>query len=803
MSDSHAQLPVEDGATRKMSGPTWGDLLETLRAAALGEYEVFAELGSGGMATVFLAHDIQLDRKVAIKVMLPVLLLGDGMVERFKLEARTAASLNHAHIIPIYAVKETEELLYFVMQFVDGRPLDSIIKEVGQLPIPMVQTVLTKVGEALGYAHRNGVVHRDIKPANIMIDVEGMPVVTDFGIAKVAHAQALTMTGATIGTPTYMSPEQCTGEEITGATDQYSLGVVAYEMLTGKPPFDADTGVTLMYKHCHESPKPVAEARPDCPHDLAQAVDRMLSKEPADRWPTMEEALTGIGGAALAFDDPVRTQMIDLALAGENRELLRRISTPRSPMPVSRVVPLRERPGLAPTDAETVKLASHQRSSIRAMPAPRRHNFLWATVGVALVATVVAAVMVVPRLSRQEQPLSPQQSPTVSLARIAITPPQAELTVGETVQLAASGVAGDGNAAGGIDLVWTSDDPAVAGVSAAGLVTALASGNAVISASGAGLVANSQITVSAPTQASEPEVTAAATAVPVTVAAVAMETAPAIMNVGETQQLRAVPRDRQGSALVGRRVAWTSDSPSIATVSASGVVSAVSAGTVTIAATSEGQTARVAVTVMEEAVVRVTIEPSGPEVLQVGGTVRLTATGWSERNQAIGGRETTWTSGNDRVATVSETGTATAVGPGETEIRADVGGRSATVTIAVSSPPEDEPAVVVDPREEIAAVIQGYARALESRDLAKVQSVFPSISADQASDLVESFESMRDLEVILNLDRLDVDGDEAQAEVSGTYQFHNSDSRRDENVAVAFQIVLRRFPTGWFITATR
>jgi hypothetical protein len=275
------------------------------------------------------------------------------------------------------------------------------------------------------------------------------------------------------------------------------------------------------------------------------------------------------------------------------------------------------------------------------------------------------------------------------------------------------------------------------------------------------------------------------------------------MNVGETQQLRAVPRDRQGSALAGRRVAWASDSPSIATVSASGVVSALSAGTVTIAATSEGQTARVAVTVMVEAVVRVTIEPSGPEVLQVGGTVRLTATGWSERSQAIGGRETTWTSGNDRVATVSETGMAAAVGPGQTEIRADVGGRSTTVAITVSSPPEDEPAVVVDPREEIAAVIQGYARALESRDLAKVQSVFPSISADQASDLVESFESMRDLEVILNLDRLDVDGDEAQAEVSGTYQFHNSDSRRDENVAVAFQIVLRRFPTGWLITATR
>ncbi|MDH4351526.1 MAG: serine/threonine-protein kinase, partial [Gemmatimonadota bacterium] len=217
------------------------EILEPLRKATAGDYDIAGELGRGGMATVFLAHDIALDRKVAIKVMTPSLVTGAGMVERFKREARTAASLSHPHIIPIYAVRETDRLLFFVMKFVEGRSLDTVIRHQGPLPIPMVQAIMSQVGGALGYAHRRGIVHRDMKPANIMLDDEGWAVVTDFGIAKVADARGLTMTGVTIGTPSYMSPEQCASKEVTGATDQYSLGIVAYELLTGKVPFDADS----------------------------------------------------------------------------------------------------------------------------------------------------------------------------------------------------------------------------------------------------------------------------------------------------------------------------------------------------------------------------------------------------------------------------------------------------------------------------------------------------------------------------------------------------------------------------------
>ena len=305
-------------------------LLATLRQASLGEYEVLAELGRGGMATVYLAHDIALDRKIAIKVMSPVLLSGEGMAERFKREARTAGQLSHPHIIPIYAVRESGALLYFVMKFVEGRPLDSIIREIGPLPIPMVQTILQQVGSALGYAHRRGVIHRDIKPANIMIDADGWAVVTDFGIAKVSQSQGLTVTGATVGTPSYMSPEQCAAKELAGASDQYSLGVVAYEMLSGKLPFVAESVMAVMYAHFNEPPSPIQQARPDCPPKIAAAVMRMLEKEPDHRFPSIDAAVAAIGGASLAPDDPIRTQMMTLAAKSDSMKLLERFSTPVS-----------------------------------------------------------------------------------------------------------------------------------------------------------------------------------------------------------------------------------------------------------------------------------------------------------------------------------------------------------------------------------------------------------------------------------------------------------------------------------------
>ena len=311
-------------------------LLASVRLATAGEYDVQAEIGRGGMATVFLAHDLALDRKVAIKVMSPSLTSGEGMVERFKREARTAASLSHPHIIPIFAVRERDQLCFFVMKFIEGRPLDSIIKEVGPLPIPMVRAILQQVGGALGYAHRRRIVHRDVKPANVMIDAEGWAIVTDFGIAKATETQALTVTGATIGTPSYMSPEQCSAKDVTGASDQYSLGVVAYEMITGRLPFVADSIMAIMYAHFNDAPPPVSTFRPDCPPEIIATLERMLAKDPVDRFPDVEAAVAALGAAALAHDDPIRTRMMTLASTGAAARTLRGIDTPASPAPPAR-----------------------------------------------------------------------------------------------------------------------------------------------------------------------------------------------------------------------------------------------------------------------------------------------------------------------------------------------------------------------------------------------------------------------------------------------------------------------------------
>lgn len=376
--------------------------LDALRQATLGEYEILAELGRGGMATVYLAHDLALDRKVAIKVLAPALLLmGEGMVERFKREARTAAALSHPHIIPIYAVKESDQVLYFVMKYVEGRPLDAVIRDAGPLSIAMAQTILAHVGDALGYAHRHGVVHRDVKSANIMLDEDGWAVVTDFGIAKVVQAEGLTVTGVTVGTPTYMSPEQCATHEVTGASDQYSLGVVAYEMLTGRLPFQGDSIMAVMYAHFNEQPRAVTELRPDCPPNLGAGVMRMLEKDPGSRWPSMDDVVAVCGRPSLRHDDPVRSEMISLAKAGDRAQMVH-VETPTSPIVLSR---------------------PHKRPAATAVLAPARRLRPWWGVGVGAAIVVGLAWLAPWRAWRTAPPASPA-SPLAAVPRetVAVAP---------------------------------------------------------------------------------------------------------------------------------------------------------------------------------------------------------------------------------------------------------------------------------------------------------------------------------------------------------------------------------------------
>ena len=296
----------------------WEELLQKLRQATIGEYEIKGELGRGGMAAVLLAHDLQLNRKVAIKVMLPGLVYGASMWDRFLSEARTAAKLDHPNIIYIHSVKEKDRFLYFVMKYIDGRPLDDILAQHDKLPIPVAQTILVEVARALDYAHHEGVVHRDIKPANIMIDQKGTSIVMDFGIARATDEKRFTQTGATIGTPAYMSPEQCRGHETTAASDQYSLGILAYEMLAGGAPFSG-TPIELQIAHMQDSARPLRDLRPELSLELSGAVMRMLAKDPADRWPSLAQLVPIFGRGLDPNDDTARNLLTTLVREGAAR----------------------------------------------------------------------------------------------------------------------------------------------------------------------------------------------------------------------------------------------------------------------------------------------------------------------------------------------------------------------------------------------------------------------------------------------------------------------------------------------------
>jgi serine/threonine protein kinase len=262
-------------------------LLDRLVAAVGAQYLVDAEIGRGGMAVVYRATDVRLNRRVAIKLLPPELAFNADVRERFLREAQTSAQLTHPHIVPIYTVDEREGMVFFVMALVDGESLAQRLAREPQLPIDDVRRILCDVADALSYASSRGVVHRDVKPDNIMLERgTGRAVVTDFGIARAAAGDSrLTVTGVAVGTPAYMSPEQALGErELDGRSDIYSLGVVGYQMLAGRTPFRAANTPAMLVKHISETPHPVESLRPDVPPALAHAVMRALAKKPEQRW---------------------------------------------------------------------------------------------------------------------------------------------------------------------------------------------------------------------------------------------------------------------------------------------------------------------------------------------------------------------------------------------------------------------------------------------------------------------------------------------------------------------------------------
>ncbi len=377
------------GATSGIEG-----LQARLQRLVEGKYRVERMLGSGGMGAVFLAHDLTLEREVAIKVLPPDISMDEQIVKRFQQEAKTAAKLDHTNIIPIYRVESEGGLNYFVMKYIEGTSLEDVLDQKQPLAIDYIQRVLWEAACALGHAHQRGVVHRDVKPANIMFDHDGRVMLTDFGISKALQAASgFTGTGMIIGTPHYMAPEQAKGGTVDGRADQYSLGVVAYRMITGELPYTGDSVHTILYKHIFEEVPRVSGKRASTPEFLTSAVARALAKEPEQRFPTMEEFATAVWP-----EQPVMAPK-----AGAQK------SPRRPPPPPSRT---RAAAADAPTEVTDAPTTPIPRSDIKIPAAGKKRSSVGMLVGaLVLVAVGVGGYLA---LARKPSASPPQAGPTVA-----------------------------------------------------------------------------------------------------------------------------------------------------------------------------------------------------------------------------------------------------------------------------------------------------------------------------------------------------------------------------------------------------
>ena len=351
--------------------------LDVVRSALAAEYDIIAELGRGGMAVVYRARERELDREVALKVLPFSLAFDADFVERFQREARTAGRLEHPHIVSIYRVGRSGDVIYFAMQLLRGQSLSERLRERGRLTAPEVRRILLETGSALGYAAKHGVVHRDVKPDNILLDTDGRCVVTDFGIARSANDQRLTATGMSVGTPRYMSPEQARARALDGRSDLYSLGIVAYECLVGSPPFEGEDAFAILMEHIN-APLPRPRLENDEERSLFAVVERLLAKSPDDRFQAADDLIAALGvptgrnGEVPLRADPRPSQ----ATTAAPRAIPRR---PLTPTRVAPAVPGWPAPKVRrPSGAERLRLhlasiLSHARSGLGiARPAVER-----------------------------------------------------------------------------------------------------------------------------------------------------------------------------------------------------------------------------------------------------------------------------------------------------------------------------------------------------------------------------------------------------------------------------------------------
>lgn len=329
---------------------------DTLTGRTVGGYQLMRRLGRGGMASVYLAHDLKLQREVALKVLHGIDAADPSFRARFEQEALATARLDHPNIIHIYDYGHEGDLTFMAMEYCPNGTLLDVIVRASQQGTPIdpdyATTVIGQVAIALDFAHQHGIIHRDIKPSNILFAKDGRPVLADLGIAKALAGPKLTRTQTTVGTPEYMSPEQGRGETIDQRSDLYSLGVVLYEMLAGRPPFQADTPWGVIYKHMSEPPLPIRQVNPRVSVALASVLERAMTKKPTDRFQSGREMAEALRMAQQRPNQPVTVQPVRRtpaparAAAAESPTVL---ATPSTPYPLPAATATSSvRPGWAP-----------------------------------------------------------------------------------------------------------------------------------------------------------------------------------------------------------------------------------------------------------------------------------------------------------------------------------------------------------------------------------------------------------------------------------------------------------------------
>jgi serine/threonine-protein kinase len=639
-----------------------------------------------------------------------------------------------------------------------------------------------------------------VKPGNIMLDQDGWVVMTDFGIAKVAQAEALTMTGGMVGTPAYMSPEQCQGIEVTGAADQYSLGIVAYEMLTGKPPFASPTMVNVIYDHCHTPPPPLQALRADVPAELAAAVLRMIAKDPAERFSTIEDAVTAVG-LAQESHDVVRTRILTLVKSRATAKLLDKFRTPTSPVPHPRTMspapPSPATPATGPdtpgTPAPQVLTTPSGTGSRARVPA-----MVWA---IPVTVVAVAGVVILSRRPPEVPPpaglLSPPAPVPVAVTRMDVSPLSLAITVGAEARLTAV-LRDSAGASVPAAVLWEALDPQVAVVSADGLVRGVTAGQGRVVARSGGASASAVVTVSPAAVPPAPTATRTVEG-PARVASVGVSPPGLSLAVGESARLTAALRAADGAALSGRPIAWTSSDSRVARVNPDGSVTAAAPGTALVTASVESASATVAVTVSTAPVAAIAVEP--PQLaLTVGAQERLVALARDGRGTALTDRPVQWRSSNPGVAAVDGSGLVTAVGPGAATVSASADGVSGSAAIAVAGRAAATPPPAPDARAAIAQIIEEYRRAIEARDVEGLRRLYPGMTPQQEQAWRGFFSSVSALSARLDITSLELTGDSARAAVSAVYEFR-ADRRETQNSAFAMR--LRRAGDGWRIVSVQ